>query len=203
MKIYFTTNVVDIDNIRVNVDNIYQTVEKLGHTIDRFNYQKNPQAKFDTDDNNDEMIKAFDYISKAIKSSDFVIAELSSSSAAVGFEIAFALSEKKPVLVLYDETKQKSLATPFRGNKSKYLKIKRYRNEKDLENAIKFFINDVSTLIDTKFILIIPPVIDRYLEWNVREKGNSKAEVTREAIERMMKTDERYQEYLKSNSIEE
>jgi nucleoside 2-deoxyribosyltransferase len=199
MKVYFTTSVGDIEKVRSHVDHIFKFVESHGHTMDRFNYRKDPALETQSDD---EMIGSYKHIVNAIKSCDFMIAELTGSSTGAGFEISLALGEKKPVLVLYNETIRKNLPTPFRGNKNKLLRAKKYRNEQDIDNAIKYFFLDVQNLIDTKFILIIPPTIDRYLEWNAREKGLPKAEVTRTAIENMIQADSRYQEYLKDNGIE-
>lgn len=203
MKIYFTTNVLKIEDVRAGVDFVFDYCEKLGHQIDKFNYTRNPKVKFDLDHDNEEMIEAYDHICKSIKKCDFMIAELTSSSDAVGFEIAFALNEKKPVLVLYDVNKLEVLSTPFRGNRSKYLKVKKYKDHKEIEAAINLFITDVHNVIDTKFILIIPPEIDRYLEWNAKERGKAKAEVTRDAIDQILKVDKKYQEYLKSSGIQE
>ena len=67
--------------------------------------------------------------------------------------------------------------------------------------CLQLALKDAKSLADTKFILIIPAEIDRYLEWNVREKGVSKAEITRDSIEKVMHTDEAYSKYLKDNGI--
>jgi hypothetical protein len=194
MKAYFTTSIRNLGNMQENIDHIFRTIESFGHSIDKFNYSKNPNLDAESDS---EITGAYKHITTSIKNSDFVIAEMTENSAAVGYEIAFAIGEKKPVLVLVNEEKRKELSTPFRGNKTKYLSVRKYKSKSDIENALKIFLSDVKNLIDTKFILIIPPSIDQYLEWNARERGIAKAEVTREAIENMMNSDEKYQQYLK------
>lgn len=199
MKVYFTTGSKNYDKRKDSIEKIYEVVNSLGHSLDEFNREPfNP-----TIESEDSMVKAYNHIAKSIKSCDFVIAELSEPSLGSGFETALALSEKKPVLVLYHEDSQRMLSTPLTGNRSKYLVTKRYKNDKELESAIRYFVSDLKDLISTKFILIIPPEIDRYLEWNVREKGVSKAEITRQSIEEVMKNDNAYSSYLKENGIEE
>lgn len=201
MRGYFTTNSRNFELNKQNIDFIYSVVRDLGHKIDEFNKH---DANLDySKDSEESLVRAYSHISKSIKSCDFVIAELSSKSTRVGYEIALALSEKKPVLILYNEktnSEKFTLSTPISGNKSKYLIVKKYSTKKDIESSIKFFMKDISELISTKFILIIPAEINKYLEWNVKEKGTSKAEITRKAIENMMKNDKDYTNYLKSFS---
>lgn len=58
------------------------------------------------------------------------------------------------------------------------------KREKDLEQV--------------KFILILPPHIDKYLKF-YEARGHAKAEITRDAIIKMMESDYRYQEHIKQN----
>lgn len=140
---------------------------------------------------------------KQIKMADLVIADISYVSSGVGYEVSLALDEKKPVICLYNlkdlknsENLIKSVPVNLKGNTSKYLILKEY-DLTSLKKTLELAIKDAKSLADTKFILIIPPEIDRYLEWNVKEKGVSKAEITRQAVENMMKDDRAYMEYMK------
>ncbi len=195
MNAYFTTDVLSVESIRVYVDNIYKILEENGCKVDKFNYKKDPtlEKKGDSD-----IINAYKYIVKAIKKSDFVVAELTSQSAAVGFEIALALGEKKPVLVLYNSNQTKRISTPFKGNTSRLLKVRMYSSCEDLKIIITQFLDEIKELLNTKFILILPTYIDLYLEWKSKESGISKAEVTRTAIELLMQKDTQYKSYLES-----
>lgn len=195
MIAYFTTDVNSIESIRPYVDNIYKILEENGCKVDKFNYQKDPTLEKKTDN---EIVKAYKYIVKAIKKSDFIVAELTNPSAAVGFEVALALGEKKPVLVLYNINQTKRIPTPFKGNSSKLLKIRTYSSCEDLKMIISQFLGEIKALLSTKFILILPTYIDFYLEWKSKEKGISKAEVTRTAIELLMQKDAKYKDYLRS-----
>lgn len=146
---------------------------------------------------------------KLIKSSDIVIADISYTSSGVGYEVSLALSEKKPVVCIYNlreyENKSSLLSSVpvnLKGNTSKYLILKEY-SLSTLKKTLELAIKDAKDLADTKFILIIPPEIDKYLEWNVKEKGIAKAEITRNAVEDLMKRDKEYAQYLKETSSSE
>lgn len=152
---------------------------------------------------------AFNLNVKNIKNCDVILAEVSYSSSGLGYEISLALEEKKPVIAIYNMTEDlnhpkhiPSVPTSLKGNTSKYLLLREY-DLKNLEKILELAMKDTKDLVDTKFILIIPPEIDKYLEWNARERNKAKAEVTREAIEKIMLEDEKYQEYLKQTKEQE
>lgn len=137
---------------------------------------------------------------QAIKNADIVIADITDSSGAVGFHIAFALSEKKHVLVLRKHNKTaKRIPGPIIGNTSKFMSFAEYSTVEERNKAIQNFIADSKKKLDTKFILIISPEIDRYLEWSSQENRVHKAQIVRDAIEKVMKKDKAYKKFLEEN----
>lgn len=196
MKVYFTTSNSHADKIRPQIEAITKTIESSGHVLLRVDTTQ-------THDKEEGSVSVFKKVITSIRNCDFVIAELTNSSAGVGYEIALAIGEKKPVIIFYSASSAQPLSITFKGNSSKYLKTKGYKNIQDIEKTIKTFSKEVRRLIDTKFILIIPPEIDRYLEWNVKAKGIPKAEITRGAIEQMMKEDKKYQNFLQGFKVTE
>jgi len=52
-----------------------------------------------------------------------------------------------------------------------------------------------------KFILIITPEIDRYLEWSSIERRMHKSQVVRAAIEKVIKRDGEYQDCIRDGII--
>lgn len=200
MKVYFNATITSDPNLRGMYKNIRDILTKEGHQIleygpDAYN---NPEELAQRSD--DEIKDSYNQLNKYLKSCDVLIAEISQPSSGLGYEISQAVTLKKPVLILkYDKAQFEPLST-IQGSKSNFIKYKTY-NERTLEGLVKSFLSDAKDLVDTKFILIIPPEIDRYLEWNARERGKAKAEVTREAIERSMNEDEKYQEHLQGNTI--
>lgn len=198
MKVYITSNINFEDEIDESVKEIVSSVESHGNGTSLNVKNVEHDQKVDDKLLNDIYKKSL----TAIKNSDFVIAEMSYPSASIGYEISFAISEKKPVLVLYNASKATDVKMEFSllGNNSKYIRVRKYTDKEDIKSSIKYFVEDIKDIIDTKFILIIPAYIDKYLEWNVKHKGMSKAEVTRNAIEVVMEKDIEYENYSKSDS---
>lgn len=134
-----------------------------------------------------------------IKNADIVIADITDSSGAVGFHVATALSEKKPVLVLRQKKERANrLPGPIIGNKSKLLRFAEYTNLEERTKAISDFLSWSKLKLDSKFILIISSEIDRYLEWSSQENRMHKAQIVRDAIEKVMNKDSEYKKYIES-----
>jgi hypothetical protein len=131
-----------------------------------------------------------------IKKSDFIICEISNMSSGLFFWIAAALNEKKPVLALnnnlLNSKQEKSLLTY--SAKNKLLAYKEY-SEENLNTVINDYLGEVKKIIDTKFILIISPQIDQYLEWASENRRMHKAQVVRRAVEDVMSEDKEYKKY--------
>lgn len=138
--------------------------------------------------------------SKSIKDSDVIVADITDSSGAVGFHIASALAEKKPVLVLKKKSdKSGRIPGPIIGHKSKLLTFKEYLTDKERNEIINSFVTDAKKKLDTKFILIISPEIDRYLTWASQENRMHKAQIVRDAIEKIMKKDKAYKKFVEKS----
>ena len=137
---------------------------------------------------------------QSIKNSDLIISDITYSSGAVGFHIAMALAEKKFVLVLRKKNEEaKRIPGPIIGHNSKLLKFKEYTTTAERNKAIADFVNVTKKKLDSKFILIISAEIDRYLEWSSQENRMHKAQIVRDAIEKVMLKDKDYRAYLDKN----
>ena len=75
-----------------------------------------------------------------IKSSNFLVAEVTVPSLGVGYELGFAESNYIPVLCLYRKTKGKKISAMIRGNNSFYCFS--YLNFKEVKTHIDNFINN-------------------------------------------------------------
>lgn len=199
MKIYLTYSKRLPANV---VEELKNALEKLASKVELRDHSQDLDTY-----NFDEARKLFQRNIKGIKSSDIIVVECSYASSGLGYEISHAIDEKKPLIALYNLNIDKEhprhikrIPISLKGNPSKYLILKEY-DHNSLKKTLELAVNDAKALADTKFILIIPASIDRYLEWNVKERGKSKAEITREAIEKQMQEDQRYQEYLKSSGL--
>jgi len=76
---------------------------------------------------------------KKIKEADVFIAEITTSSSNVGYEVGYAVANNKPVLLLKYEMGEDTTAPPFRANPSKLLNLALY-NEKSLKKKVEQFL---------------------------------------------------------------
>jgi hypothetical protein len=82
---------------------------------------------------------------KWIDGSKMMIAEISGPSLGVGFEIAYAVYQKKiPVLALVNNT-VKNVSAMITGCDSILLTVVNYRNPEDLKEIIRLYIKEIKT----------------------------------------------------------
>jgi hypothetical protein len=144
---------------------------------------------------------------KKVKSADLMIAEVSYVSIDVGHDILLAIQEKKPVIVLYNMTDDiqnprhiTNVPLGLQGNRSKYILLREY-NSRTLDNVLRLALEDAKELLGTKFNLILPPELDRFLEWTSKNTGIPKSETTRHAIQELMEKNDAYMNYLKESGL--
>lgn len=188
MKIFFLADRRDQSKFD-NYEKIIAEFLKNGDTVDRSWIDKSS-----TEDAQD-FEHAYKRNMHSIKEADTIVAEVSELSSGVGFLISTALTQKKPVLALFNEETKSLPSTTLKGSNNKFLIFRDYNIDK-LDVLIREFKNKVKNIIDTKFILIIPAEIDRYMEWSSKEKRMHKAQIVREAIEKMIAKDSEYKNYL-------
>lgn len=170
-----------------SVKKIVDHLKKRRHTVNQDILKRGILSRIQKTD----PAKFYQALWRKVKLSDAVIAELSSPSTEVGYIIADALREKKPVLVLVNKDAKVNYTPSLSWRSPRFLMTKIYVNGQ-LEGVIDEFLSFASVKIDTKFILIITPEIDAYLRWKASEEGVRKAEVVRRAIEAYMERDEQY-----------
>ncbi|MCA9385306.1 hypothetical protein KC717_01520 [Candidatus Dojkabacteria bacterium] len=191
MKIYFASSSSFYQEHKDEFSYIKDIIRKLN----------NGEVSSITDVKNEgdynDVSKLLSKAERVMKECDVLIAEGSNPSAGLGYDIAKAVSLKKQVLVLIKSesdniAEEKVTPHPMRQN-SKAITYAKY-NEKSVESTIKKFITDSKKKLDTKFILIIPPEIDQYLEWASDNRRMHKAQIVRNAIEDAMEKDNEWQE---------
>ncbi len=139
---------------------------------------------------------------RRIREADVVIAEVTEPSSSVGYEIAIAQAEKKPVLAIFNTSKTNHLPNFFQGNESKLFQVRAYNDAVSATKVSREFIEEAKKMIDTKFILIISPEIDKYLGWAADVRRMHKAQVVRNAVEDAMAKDKEYKAFLKSQGLD-
>jgi nucleoside 2-deoxyribosyltransferase len=198
MKVYFSASILGKNrNEKAEKwqNHIIQAIKNSGAEIFDINFKVKPKQLYQ--ETEEQYVNVFKRNTEFIKNADLVVAEVSLTDSGVGYEISYALNLKKPVLALYNEDSIEPTAPPIAVGKNKLLTFKKYK-ESDVEKIIARYMQDVRKQMDTKFILIISPEIDRYLEWASEFRRMHKAQVVRESVEAVMKKDKEYKAYLNS-----
>ncbi len=135
---------------------------------------------------------------KIIFKTDALIINITERSEGIGFITGFATALNKPVLMLYDiEVKgsEKVVSTVLRSAEFiNRVKVKDYlgSNPSTLSNHIKNFVLETKGLIDSKFYIILPSKITRYLEWWSYTYRKPKVEKIRSLLENDLDSNENY-----------
>lgn len=118
----------------------------------------------------------------AIAQADIIIAETSYENFAVGYQIATAIQQKKPVLLLRHETAHKE--TFIMGVEDGWVQHSEYRDNDHLTTIIQKFIheNDIKSK-DMRFNFFIDRKIYNYLRWAAFKTGKTKAEILRDLVQ--------------------
>ncbi|MEI7578969.1 MAG: hypothetical protein WCJ58_02890 [bacterium] len=176
---------------------IKQILEKNAVSVD-FSYF---QVSLDQDIENLEDV--YHRNQELIKKTDILIAEVTDFSTGIGLLVGNALSQKKPVLALFNKNSKNVISVNLKSTAahSKIFRYQEYSSEKELEKVLDKFVQTAKKLLDTKFILIISPEIDRYLEWAGETKRMHKAQLVRTALEEAMKKDKEYRKTTKKDIV--
>lgn len=118
---------------------------------------------------------------EALSRADAVIAETSTPSFSVGYQVAQAVAMKKPILVLNREGVDKSFFASGIEAGIDYQKYTPETIEKILEKWLRD--NDIDTK-DMRFNFFINRSIYNYLRWTALKTGKTKAEILRNLVER-------------------
>jgi hypothetical protein len=202
MKVYYATS-TSFKNTQDN--NFYnKTVNYLGFKVGQKNLRVNkynPTIQQEADP--EVALKTIKFNEKALIECDLFVGDITDSSAGLGFQVAMALMEKKPVLLLRysKDTKVTSFNSITTPKAHKNIAYHEYDNTEDITKSIDKFLEDAKQKIDTKFILIIPSEIDKYLNWAADFRRMHKAQVVRKAIEKEMQKDKDWKNYLKQDEF--
>jgi len=123
-----------------------------------------------------------------IAKADIVIAETSYNSFGVGYQVAVAVQQKKPTLLLrHEDAETDAFAT---GVVDSWVQRASYSN-KTLPTILEKFLsdNDINTK-DMRFNFFIDRAIYNYLRWAALKTGKTKAEVLRELVQREIENKE-------------
>lgn len=169
----------NIDNLRAVVD----TLQKNGHTLakDWIETAYNDLQK-GVDSNTLSWQSIIEEDFEAIAKADVIIAEVSHDSTAIGYQIATAIHQKKPTLLILQEGAR---VPPFTWNiPSAFLSRIEYTKENLVAQITPFLQDNDITTKDMRFNFFIDRPIYNYLRWSALKTGKTKAEILRELVQR-------------------
>jgi hypothetical protein len=173
-------------SLKDNIDSLRLATKFLqdkGHSLTRDWIEPaydNVQKGIHTDEAKWQSIVEEDF--EALAKADVVIADVSYDSTAIGYQIATAIQQKKPTLLILREGTK---VPPFTWNiPSTFLSRIEY-NEHNLVEKITPFLDDNDiTVKDMRFNFFIDRKIYNYLRWAAFKTGKTKAEILRELVQR-------------------
>lgn len=116
----------------------------------------------------------------AIHRADVAIVECTNYTFSQGFQVATALQQKKPVLLVSRKSFKNHMISGYRH---KMLTMKEYKKEEDLMAIVKQFIRDNTIATkDLRFNMFIDRPIYNYLRSVSYESGKNKSEIIRDLI---------------------
>jgi len=181
MKIYFLGAVSGMSKFDASYKKIISFLESSGHKVEHMHVTAvtmDDILKYDWDKNHIDYNK----MSKNIKNSDIVIAEVSHPTLKIGYEIALALENEVPVLVLNSDIGEKSKFPLFLGYPKDKLILKNY-DVNNMKEVLEKGIEEISQLMDIRFNFFISPKMSKFLDWISKDKMIPKAVFLRKLIE--------------------
>lgn len=181
MKVHLITSRPTIENDIESLRQIITVIENTGHSLAidwierayrRQTHTKEPRANWSA---------VYKLNLEAIAQSDVVIAETTYDSFGVGYQVAFAVQQKKPILMLRRaESDEDSFVS---GVEDGWIIHKKY-DKASLDKTIKEFLddNDIQSK-DMRFNFFIDRKIYNFLRWSSLKSGKTKAEILRELVE--------------------
>lgn len=188
MKVHFITSRITPDNNIEMLRSVVGSIKRTGHTIAddwlEEAYARHQGPSHQTVNWQEIFKKNIATIAKA----DVVIAEATHDSFAVGYQVAAAIHQKKPVLLLRREGAEKEGF--IAGVTDEWAKQEDY-TDSTLDAVVKAFLdeNDITTK-DMRFNFFIDRQIYNYLRWAALKTGKTKAEVLRELVNREIENKE-------------
>lgn len=161
-----------------------EMIEKRGHSLTYI------------EQDSDKFYDQFAALRDHLLSADAIISDTSLLDGAAGFQLAYAIESGKPVLLLH-YTKTNPTKPDLTPAKSKNATVRSYDDLLDLEQHVDLFVKKVQDTLDAKLFMIIPPDVNKYLEWISAHTKFSKSDIVRTAVLDVAKKDKDYQAFLK------
>lgn len=182
MKIHLITSRPTLENDITTLHKMVQIIESEGHSLALDWIDRAYKRTIDPNKPAADWSKIFKENIEIITKADVIVAETSYENFGVGYQVAYAVQLKKPVLLLHHATASKNAFAT--GVEDGWVKRHEYK-EDNLESILKKFLadNNIQTK-DMRFNFFIDRPIYNYLRWAAFRTGKTKAEILRELVSR-------------------
>ena len=193
MRVYFFSPLISSRELDENYRRILEVLKKAGVFVVSSSDEHN------TDFKKEELEQMNEAGEILLDKMDCLVIEASKPDQEIGYLLAYAISQKKPLLYLYQKGTPEKVAYGYltKKNVPEFVQMKAYSSG-DLEQIIIEFINSIGVGIKEKptikFTLRLTPRMERYLSAKAKKNQLNKADYLREIFEKMMKEDGRYEE---------
>lgn len=178
MVVHFIAGKSNIDKEVIYFRRITSLIKDAGHTLTKDWLNEVHKANENAPSIN--WTKIYRDNIEAIDKADVIIAEATTKSFGVGFQVALAIRSKKPVLLLVrEEVDRRSMLW---GIDEEFVQTKLY-NDESLNSIVLGFLKefDVSTK-EKRFNFMLDRKLQNYLEWRAKRSGKTKSQLIREYI---------------------
>lgn len=191
MRVYFFSPLISTTELDQNYKQIVETLRAAGVFVVASSDENNVDFKKEDLERMNESGEIL------LDKMDCIIIEASKPDQEIGYLLAYAISQKKPLLYLYQRGVSEKIAHGYltKKNTPEFIQLKSYA-KKDLEQKVIEFIHGAATgkgikeKPTIKFTLRVTPTMERYLEWKSKKQKKTKADFLREFIEEIMSKDE-------------
>ncbi|XOU94683.1 MAG: hypothetical protein ACNFW9_01310 [Candidatus Kerfeldbacteria bacterium] len=190
MRTYFFSPLISTDTLDKNYKLIIEILKKAGVFVVAATDENNTDFKKEELENMQESGEIL------LDKMDCIIIEASQTDQEIGYLLAYAISQKKPLLYLYKVGTPEKVSFGYLNKKNTpdFVRMASY-TIKDLEQKVLQFIDEVGMgkgikeKPTIKFTLRITSQMERYLDWKSKRKKVSKADFLRKILERMIEED--------------
>jgi len=188
MKVHFIASKLSLEKDINALRQVMSIVKASGHNLARDWVNEAYEANLKTGRTAEDWSLIYSESLGAIAGSDVIIADATYENFAVGYQVAAAVQQKKPVLLLRHKAADKNAFVT--GVEDGWVKHEEY-TEENIEKILKKFLeeNDITTK-DMRFNFFIDRPIYNYLRWSALKTGKTKAEILRELVQREIENKE-------------
>lgn len=182
MKVHFITSRDSIEKDIDTLQRIIQCVKKSGHALANDWIDIALERQRTGDHGSADWKRIYKDNLENVAETDVIIAEVSYENFGVGYQVATAVQQKKPILLLRRKIAGKSAFVT--GVEDGWVQYAEY-DEGDVDSIVDHFLkeNDITTK-DMRFNFFIDRPIYNYLRWSALKTGKTKAEILRELVQR-------------------